>query len=291
MRKQTDDFQDQRHFPDARPEKERNSPRLGLTALFFGSLCTILICVSTVFVPNVALVSAKPPQGNPDALWTMVNDKCVKDEIQNHDPYPCLQADLSQGVEKGYALLKDRNGMTQLLLIPTAKIAGIESPEILRPEAANYFAEAWHARAFLEALAHKPVPRTAISLAINSKFSRSQNQLHIHIDCVRQDLSEMLRVATIGDKWAPLDFADSGHHYMAIYVEGDELSVNPFKLLADEVPGAKEHMEQQTLVVIGATSKEGQPGFIILESHVDRGTDNLAHGEELQDHACSILGL
>jgi CDP-diacylglycerol pyrophosphatase len=213
-----------------------------------------------------------------------VSDKCVKDEIQNHDPYPCLLVDLSQGDEKGYALLKDRSGMTQLLLIPTAKIIGIESPELLKPGMSNYFAEAWHARALLEALAHKTVPRTAMSLAINSKASRSQNQLHIHIDCVRKDLSDFLREAAIADKWAPLDFVIADHHYMAMRVEGDGLKADPFQLVADKLPEAKEDMEQ-------ATSKEGQPGFIILESHVDRETDNWAQGEELQDHACSILGL
>jgi len=278
-------------YPELHPWKKRVSLLSGLSALLLGSLTAIAIYVAAAMLTNGAPASAKPAQNDPDALWTIVNDKCVPDEIQNHDPYPCLQVDLSQGLGKGYALLKDRNGLTQLLLIPTAKIKGIESTEIQRPEATNYFAEAWRARAFLEALAHKPLPRTAISLAINSKYSRSQNQLHIHIDCLRQDISETLRAASIGDTWTPLDFPGLGHHYLARRVPGDELNVNPFELLADEVPGAKENMEQQTLVVIGAVSKEGLPGFIILQSRLDRATGNLGEGEELQDHACSLAGL
>ena len=278
-------------YAELHPGKRRISTVRKLLALFLGSLAAIAIYVVAGMLTNGVPASAKPAQRDPDALWAIVNDQCVQDEIQNHDPYPCLHVNLGQGVDKGFALLKDRNGATQLLLIPTAKITGIESPEIQRPEATNYFAEAWHARAFLEALAHKPLPRTAVSLAINSKFSRSQNQLHIHLDCLRQDISETLRAAAIGDTWTPLDFASSGHHYLARRVPGDELSVNPFKLLADEVPGAKENMEQQTLVVVGAASKDGLPGFIILQSRVDRATGNLAEGEELQDHACSIAGI
>ncbi|XLM23386.1 CDP-diacylglycerol diphosphatase, partial [Chromobacterium piscinae] len=29
----------------------------------------------------------------------------------------------------------------------------------------------------------EPLPRQAVSLAINSQYGRSQNQLHIHISC------------------------------------------------------------------------------------------------------------
>jgi CDP-diacylglycerol pyrophosphatase len=278
-------------YPELHPRKRQISPLPGLSALFLGSLAAVVIYVGAAIATSGTLLSTKAAQKDPDALWTIVNDQCVQDEIQNRDPYPCLQVDLSQGLGKGYALLKDRSGLTQLLLIPTAKITGIESPEIQRPGATNYFAGAWHARAFLEALAHKSLPRTAISLAINSKYSRSQSQLHIHIDCLRQDISETLRAASIGDTWTPLDFPGLGHHYLARRVPGDELNVNPFELLADEVPGAKENMDQQTLVVIGAAFKEGLPGFIILQSRLDRETGNLAQGEELQDHACSIAGL
>ncbi|MET0331942.1 MAG: CDP-diacylglycerol diphosphatase, partial [Dyella sp.] len=43
----------------------------------------------------------------------------------------------------GYAILKDHHGPAQYLLIPTARITGIESPLLLRAGAPNYFAAAW----------------------------------------------------------------------------------------------------------------------------------------------------
>ena len=37
------------------------------------------------------------------------------------------------------------------------------------------------------------VPRNAVGLAVNTAHSRSQNQFHIHIECLRQDVYDSLR--------------------------------------------------------------------------------------------------
>jgi CDP-diacylglycerol pyrophosphatase len=232
---------------------------------------------------------------NPDALWQNVS-KCISNEANHGDPYPCLGVDLSLGQDKGFALLKDCVGVGQVLLIPTQKITGIESPEILRDKAGheprNYFAEAWRARSILDALVHKDLPRDAISLAINSKCHRTQRQLHIHIDCVRPDVEKALAKQKIGYQWAKLGAQLLNQDYMARRVDGDDagdlgLKDNPFDL-AKELDGASDKMAERTLVVIGATSENRKPGFIILESQFDPKTHNRAHGEDLQDHYCSI---
>lgn len=223
---------------------------------------------------------------DPEALWRIVNLQCVPNQQQNGDPYPCLFVNL-QG---GYALLKDKQGIAQILLIPTTRITGIESTALLDKKTANYFAEAWHARSILEALTHGTLPRTGISLVVNSASARSQNQLHIHVDCVQPDVIEALRTATIGYKWAPLNQRISGHDYLAIRIDGEQLNANPFDLLADKVPGARRDMGQRSVVVVGTSGNDGTSGFVILETHVDRDTDNLASGEEVQDHSCSIAG-
>ncbi|XLM23387.1 CDP-diacylglycerol diphosphatase, partial [Chromobacterium piscinae] len=46
----------------------------------------------------------------------------------------------------GVAVLKDRNGALQYLLIPTEKVSGIESPRLLGDDAPAYWREAWQAR-------------------------------------------------------------------------------------------------------------------------------------------------
>jgi CDP-diacylglycerol pyrophosphatase len=250
--------------------------------------------VGTVFIIFAIVLLGASPRGraaDPEALWKIVHDKCVPGEQQNGNPAPCALVDQHEGDAKGYAVLKDIVGATQYLLIPTARVPGIESDSLLSPDAPNYFADAWRERSFTERAAGQPLPRQAISLAINSAFGRSQNQLHIHIDCIRTDVAAVLQrqLGAIGDSWAPLPEPLAGHTYLAIRVLADDLDgANPFALVADGVPGAHDAMGRQTLVVVGAEFADGRPGFIVLTDHVDLATGNRAAGEELQDHDCVL---
>jgi CDP-diacylglycerol pyrophosphatase len=78
-----------------------------------------------------------------------------------------------------------------------------------------------------------------------------------------------------------------GDSYSAIAVT-DLDAVNPFQLLADGVPGAAADMGRRTLVVVGATLSDGQPGFVVLAGLVDPATGDTGGGEAVQDHqACA----
>lgn len=234
-----------------------------------------------------------PAQNNPsrDALWQIVSSMCVPDESLSHDPRPCVQVDLEQGNGRGFAVLKDLRGETQFLLIPTARISGIESPLVLAPDAVNFFADAWEARSYVNGALHRTLPPDDISLAINSAVSRSQDQLHIHVDCVRSDVFEALHAneQAIGSRWAPFPHPFFGHHYMAVWIPGETLgSTNPFRLLAEGLPGARQDMGDRTLVLVGLTRADGTKGFVLLEDQVNKDSNDAASGEELQDHACRI---
>ena len=242
--------------------------------------------ISTIISLVLAVISCTYGE-NPDALWMLVSTRCVPNQLQNGDPKPCASVDLNGG----YVILKDRRGLTQYLLIPSVRVSGIESAYLLTG-APNYFADAWRERGYVERAARRALPRSAISLAINSVEGRSQNQLHIHIDCVRADVQKVLgrELSMIGDGWAPLsEPLIAGHHYRAKRVLADTLDgTNPFILLADGIPGARTAMGQQSLVVVGAEFASGRPGFIILNSEVDPSNGDNGSGEELQDHDCAI---
>jgi CDP-diacylglycerol pyrophosphatase len=222
----------------------------------------------------------------------IVHDQCVPDQKQSGDPAPCAAVDLSGGEQKGSAVLKDLVGATQFLLIPTARLTGIESPELLAPDAPNYFADAWRARTFVDDRAGRTIPREWLSLAINSQLARSQNQLHIHIDCVRSDVHDALREhgGDVGATWAPFPVPLAGHRYHAIAIS-DLDAVNPFRLLADRVAEARSDMGDRTLVVVGTVGAKGQPGFVVLADRADPAAGDLAEGEQLQDHtSCPAAG-
>ncbi|PEG42081.1 CDP-diacylglycerol diphosphatase [Mycolicibacterium agri] len=229
----------------------------------------------------LALVAAAPPAAaDPNALWSIVAGQCVPDQRQHADPAPCAL------VTGTYAVLKDIVGATQYLLIPTARITGIEDPQILTPDAPNYFADAWRARTFVEERAGRELPRDWLSLAVNSAATRTQNQLHIHIDCVRADVHDALAAHAddIGPTWTPFPVLLAGQPYRAMAVPGAELTVNPFRLLADGLtPG--QDMGQQTLVVVGGTAADGAERFILLDGHFDGARPGSGSGEDLQDHA------
>jgi CDP-diacylglycerol pyrophosphatase len=261
-------------------------PRVPAIASFRVSAALIGLCAA-------AWILAAAPQalGPRDALWIVVHDDCVPGQLHNHSPDPCARVDLDGGVDRGFAILKDIAGSEQYLLIPTARISGIESPVILAPDAPNYFAEAWDARTYLNEALHRNLPREDVALAINSAVSRSQDQLHIHVDCVEPDVRAALRdrAASIGNHWAPLGAKFSGHGYWAMWVAGERLGANnPFRLLAEGLPGAAQDMGDRTLVVVGSTRADGTKGFVILEDQVDREHGDTAHGEELMDHTCRI---
>jgi CDP-diacylglycerol pyrophosphatase len=233
------------------------------------------------------LALAGTARADPDALWKITDQKCVPNEREHGQPAPCAKVDL----ERGYVILKDIVGDTQYLLMPTAKITGIEDPAVLLPGAANYFADAWNERHYTVEAAKGDLPRDDLSLAINSIYGRTQNQLHIHIDCIAPAVHDALQknIAALGTKWAPFPEPLAGHHYRALLVSGDGLDgTDPFTLVADGVPGARAAMGKETLLVVGATLPGGAPGFVILGDQADLAAADHGSSEELQDHSCAL---
>lgn len=236
----------------------------------------------------ISALAASPALADPDALAKIVEGKCVPDQQTNGKPAPCVFVDLAGHA----AVLKDLVGATQYLLIPTEKVDGLESPDLEKADAPNYFEAAWEARRFMEQSFGKPVPRDVVGLAINSVKGRTQNQFHIHVDCMRTDVLAALKTAdaSIGTAWAPLPSPLAGHPYQAMRIDGAGLSnVNPFTLLATGIPAASADMGDQTLVAVAATFGDGKDGFYLLTDHVDITHADLASGEELEDHDCSVL--
>lgn len=114
----------------------------------------VLIAATVILILTIGCASvAINFHFNSNTLWKIVSQKCIPNQQQNNDPTPCRQVDLYDG----YVVLKDRDGPLQFLLLPTKKISGIESPDLLSPSTPNFFAEAWRARHFMEERGGSPV--------------------------------------------------------------------------------------------------------------------------------------
>jgi CDP-diacylglycerol pyrophosphatase len=133
------------------------------------------------------------------------------------------------------------------------------------------------------------MPRDTMSLAINSAYGRTQDQLHIHIDCIRPDVRNTLAAyhVAIGPHWAPFPVPLAGERYRAMRIDQPGLgAINPFRLLARDVP--QKDMGQHTLVLVGAEFSGIGPGFILLDDHANPAIGDRASGESLQDHDCAL---
>ncbi len=233
------------------------------------------VALALAGIAIAAVLFAPAMCANRDALRQIVQEQCVVHWQRLHDPAPC------ERVDAGYALLADRKGGAHFLLIPTRAIAGIESPELESPGAPNYFSAAWQARDLITAVMGHRIPREAVGLAVNPVHARSQDQLHIHIECLRPDVFRTLHAAAaqISDAWSPLMLG--GASYEALRIAGEDLGgANPFALLAARMPQARRAMGDYTLVLAGVQFDSG-PGFILLA-----GTSRA--GELLLDSTCAI---
>jgi len=242
---------------------------------------SLAVVAALVLFPGFAVADA-------DALAKIVDGKCVPDETANGKPAPCAIVD----VKGGFAALKDLVGASQFLLIATTPETGIEAPD-LESTAPNYFADAWGSRQLMDQKLGRAVPRDDVSLAINSIGGRSQNRLHIHIDCLRADVVQGLATDAAGiaaGKWSDLPGGLLGHPYRATEIDAADLTgLNPFALVAADLPADDPKMADQTIVLAAATLPGGHEGFYLLHDHAGATPGDRASGEELQDHDCSVL--
>jgi len=241
-----------------------------------------LIALSLLLLIGGLTIAAFHLHKNSDALWQIVSEKCEPNQRASGSPAPCQRVALDQD----YALLKDLNGPLQYLLIPLAKITGMESPVLLEPATPNFFALAWQARTQLAVRRGAPIADSALSLAINAEYGRTQNQLHIHISCLRPDVRRALdRLAPgLSSRWQKATLLR--HAYQIRTLTLPELTQqSPFIRMAQEIPDARGEMGSYGVAL--AALPDGRLALMALARNwllLNRGS-----AEELQDHRCEIL--
>ncbi len=241
-----------------------------------------VLAIAALALPSEAV------RADPMALWRIVHDACAPHFMAGEGPKPCESVDLNGGEAEGVAILKDLVGISQMLAIPTRRITGIEDPQMLESDAPPVFADAWGARDLVEARLGRALPREAIGLAINSQWARSQDQFHVHVDCVAVPVVKALAeyASALDDRWRAMTVPLQGRVYFVRRVDSIDLrDVAPLKLLADGVEGARAQMGAYSLAAIGATL-DGKPDFILLADQFS--LEGGGHAEDLQDHDCAI---
>jgi CDP-diacylglycerol pyrophosphatase len=130
-------------------------------------LSFLVLAVCLAFGVSASPIS--PPHSN--ALWRVVHGLCMTDMLLSGAPAPCLEVNR----RGGYAVLRNPQAATEVLVVPTTQIVGIESPELQAPGGPNYWQAAWDSRRYFEQRADRAVPREDVGMAVNSVFGRSQD--------------------------------------------------------------------------------------------------------------------
>lgn len=216
---------------------------------------------------------------NPDALWHIVHDQCAVAVA------PCVLVD-----DKERQVFYRIPGGIQVLAMPIDKITGVEDPALLKPETPNFFADAWDRRSLVLSMLPKPISRDSISLVVNAQTARSQNQLHIHIDCLSAETRDDFRKAatTATEQWALIGFKINGHDFLARKVKGPMLDgFNPFLEIAKTLKDPTTQMYRQNVIVVGAEFSDG-PGFLAITDTAPAEKLGYGSGENVQDHDCKV---
>lgn len=222
-------------------------------------------------------------RGNTNALWEIVSQQCVPNQEGNGKPEPCVKVNL----QDKYVLFKDSKGPFHDLVMPTYKISGIESPELLAQNVTPYFSKAWNERNHLEGEVGRPIKDAYISLAVNSKYGRSQDQLHVHVSCVKKEVYQILESVKggIGPDWKPVPKEIMGHNYLAKRLEGDDLEKeDPFKLLNEYAVDNDDKIGNYGLAV----AKMNDGSTVLLANRFSLFDFNFGSIGEIQDYNCTL---
>ncbi|WP_287748770.1 CDP-diacylglycerol diphosphatase [Methylobacterium sp.] len=219
-----------------------------------------------------------------DALWLVVRS-CVGAERLVGSPFPCVRVSPGSAAGPGTALVRPPGARSHLLVVPTTPVSGIEDPVLQGEPGLAYWRAALEARPLVVAALKGRLPLNDVAMAVNSKGGRSQDQLHIHLDCVDPSVRAALdaHARAIGATWTRLPFGLKGGRYDGLRVDAAKArDFNPFAALS-RLPPVRGGLRATSLAVVATAADDPRPGFIVLARQAPR-----AHAEALLDHGCEI---
>ena len=215
-------------------------------------------------------------------LWNVVQ-QCVLLQRLTKLTFPCAAVEQPGPLSIGSVLLKSPRSKTEFLLMPAIAILGLEDPASRTPAATRLWEKAWADRGEIDKIVGHPLPRDQVGLAVNSEMTRTQDQLHIHIECVNPHVvGEVAAVAPpVGaEEREPIRI--EGVPYWVITLASDDLSgVDVVGAVAAVIPPPAQNLGATNIAVLGAMLSGGEPGFFVLAN-----TTNTP-AEDLLDHDCA----
>lgn len=250
----------------------------------------MLLCIYRAFL-MLATALLLTGCARSDALWLVTQNLYMTHDAYRHDPAPCQQVYQPQGREQGFSILQNPRYPYHFILVPNLAMSGIESIALSREGRTDYFGYAWLMRYRLMATYGAAVPEDMLGMAINSAFGRSQNQLHIHLTCLREDVRRQLQAERpyISEQWRPLPDRMLNHTWYARRVmQPTAMGIYPVASVAREFHLSPPQLAEYGVALVPATFA-GEEGFILLTTRRGWDKGNRASVESLLDKRCEIL--
>jgi hypothetical protein len=121
-------------------------------------------------------------------LWFVVHDMCLPAYRSIGVAFPCAEVNIANGLDRGFAVLQAPSSAAHVIVVPTTRISGIESPALQSENAPNYWEAAWDDRRFVEQWARRDAayswPRLSLyHLKFFSSRPNSRSDLSSAIAC------------------------------------------------------------------------------------------------------------
>lgn len=226
-----------------------------------------------------------------DALWEVVDKLCLTNYAQKRDPAPCRQVYLPNGRQQGFVVIQNPRFPYHFILVPSAPLAGIESAALQSAQQTDYFGYAWGMRTLLRHQYGAPIPDDWLGMTLNSAYGRSQNQLHIHLSCLREDVRRQLLAERpyISTRWQKLPDKLLRHTFYARKVmQPAAMGLYPIRDVAGSFQLMPAGMAHYGVAVI-PTTFDGERGFILLTTREGWDSGNRASVEALLDKRCEAV--
>lgn len=130
----------------------------------------------------LAVILALWPGLKRRALWAVVN-MCVANHRITGSAWPCLTREATPGGRE-IVVLQAPLEPGHILVVPTQRIAGLESPELAGEPGIDYLEAAWRLRDRAAAHVGGGGGWSDFGVAINGPWQRTQKQLHVHVECL-----------------------------------------------------------------------------------------------------------
>lgn len=236
----------------------------------------IAACVSVVASAEIVWPPTTGGEFTRNGLWRNVQARCLTAGTPRHADCAVVDRD------RGLVLYKDAVGASHYLVIPDHAVSGVEDARVWTGTRPNGWAFGWEERQIVAKAVGKPLPDTLIGLAVNSRGSRSQDQLHIHLDCISGAAQKFLTQDGIASTWREFTFAGKRVRARRVPADPPVLDFNPFDAVRQETGTTGQTPDRGIFVAYAGG------GFVVVDEPVALAPGNNGHVSDFLDRRCKL---